>query len=379
MKILWYLLLVNCCLMTNISAYKSSMHQMSYAQPQLHYEKARFSESNKNEPGDINSYILNTEVADKKVSANPSDEEQEVYPTTASASSSHLKKSFLFFNWGGVYAPEDTISGHDGKWMSNENSKYEYLIHTFEMPTKIDIMQILWEIPPTSFLVEFNVEDKGKFIPLTRQEIKYHPINEKGERQTISYVSMENTLYFKKPIHAKNIKINMWDPLKNKQFAVDKVKFYNIKSFITIVNQTVNECANYCMYVNTDKPKVGTLVEAADCLSGMSLGDNREVFELSFDRSLRTFNNRLCVGFHTQTSELQLYECQSPAQYKIIFNQDGSLSFKYYEKMCIYIDKSANLSDNYVKFKNENDIQVSSTFEGQSEKYKKSNVVCKHN
>lgn len=375
MKILWYILLVNCCLMIAVNSYQSTMHQMSYAPRIPQYEKSRFVES---DPSDINSFILNTEVTDKKVAANPSDEEQEVYPTTASASSSHLKDGFLFFNWGKEYSPEDTISGHDGKWMSKEGTKYQYLILKFEIPTKIDIMQIMWLIPPTSFKIEFNIEDNGQFIALTKQEVKYRPINENGEKQTLSQVSMENTLYFKKPIHAKNIKINMWDSLKNNdQFGVDKVKFYNIKTFFTAVNQTVNPCANYCMYVNTDKPKPGTLVEAADCLSGMSLGDNREVFELSYDRSIRTYTNRLCVGYHQKTLEIMLFECKSPVQFKVLFNQDGSFSFKEIEYMCIYIDDSATNSDNYARMLNDNNIQVSSTFEPESEKYKKTNILCK--
>lgn len=373
MKILYFVVIMNLCLLYAVCY----VNQSPITSNQLNSnqeidQEIRFKESSSS-LGDINSFILNTEVGELKSASNPSDEEQEVLPSYASATS-FKKKSFLFFDFGS-HPPENAISGHDGYWMSQDNSKEEALMMTFEIPTKIDIINIIWKIPPTSFIVEFNVEDNGNFIPLMNREIKYQPINERGERVSISKVSYENTLYFKKPVYAKNIRIKMWDPLKNKMFSVEKVKYFNVKSFIMLVNQTANPCANYCVYVNTDKPRVQTMVEAADCLSGLSTADNRELFELSFDRSIRSFNGRLCLGFDIETLNVQLYECQSPTQWVLLYNQDGSISFKGYEKMCMFLDKSNIFSDNFIL--REEDIEVSSTFEGESEMYKKGNILSK--
>lgn len=321
---------------------------------------------------DLNIFIINTENLNSKTAANRDDYEQEVIPSRANAGS--------YYSWGFAwwtflsFPPENAIFGRSSSyWLSKNGQTEDYIELYFDVPTKLDNMLIDWRLSPTSFKVEFRVHDGGALIPLTKKILKFEKINKNGTPGNLSQVSQQNALIFQKPIFAKSIKISMWDPLLSHKFSINKVRFFNIRTTMMIINQTVDPCKQYCLYINTNLPTDGTPIEAMECLSGMSTADNRELFQYWADRSVRYYITKQCVGFDGATHDLILKDCSNYTPYTIITNTDNSLSFQGYESMCISLDTSKNQSANFV---NENtNLKVSSEYDNGL--YKKENMLSK--
>jgi hypothetical protein len=259
--------------------------------------------------------------------------------------------------------------------LSKDGVKEDYIEYSFDIPTKLDSMEIHWRLAPTSFKVEFRVKDDGPLIPLTNKIVKFEKITKDGKKGSLSQVSEKNALRFNKPIFVKNLRITMNDPLKSNKFSIFKTRFFNIITTMMIVNQSIDPCKQYCFYINTDKPRDGTVVEAVDCLSGMSTADNRELFQYYSDRSVRNYNSKHCVGFDPLSKEVVLRDCGASSAFKINTNEDNSLSFVGYEKECLYLDNTTRISANFIDDKTE----VFATSEFDKEVYKKENILSKLN
>jgi hypothetical protein len=319
-----------------------------------------------------NIFIMNTEPFEDKPAAASSEREQEVNPRSA--------RSGTYYHWGFAwwtflaFPPENTINGRSfSYWLSKDGVKEDYIEYSFDIPTKLDSMLIHWRLAPTSFKLEFRVKDDGPLIPLTNKILKFEKITKDGKKGSLSQVSEKNAFKFNKPIFVKSLRITMNDPLKSNKFSIFKTRFFNIITTMMIVNQTIDPCKQYCFYINTDKPRDGTAVEAVDCLSGMSTADNRELFQYYSDRSVRNYNSKHCVGFDPLSKEVVLRDCLASSAYKINTNEDNSLSFVGYEKDCLYLDNSSNKSANFVDDK----TQVFATSEFDKEVYKKENILSK--
>lgn len=329
-------------------------------------------ESKSNNSDATNIFIMNTEVLNSKVAYDKGDYEQEVIPRAANAGT--------YYSWGFAwwtflsFPPENAIFGRSSSyWLSKNGVNKDYLEFTFDIPTKLDSMLIEWRLPPQKFKVEFRVQDGGALIPLTNEISKFEKINSDGSKGNYSQVSPNNALSFLKPIFAKAIRVTMIEPLKSRKFSVNKVRFYNIRTTMMIVNQSVDPCNQYCLYINTSEPKDGTVVEAMECLSGMSTADNRELFQYWSDRSVRTYSKKHCLGFDMATHDLILKDCPYYTPFMVVTNADNSLSFKGYESMCIALDTSQSISSNFVNEKT--NLKASSEFDkGQ---YKKENILSK--
>lgn len=315
-------------------------------------------------------FIMNTEILDHKPNASSIDNEQEVIPRTAHAGT--------YYTWGFAwwsflaFPPENSIIGRSySYWLSKDGVNEDYIEYTFDIPTKLDSMIIEWRLPPTSFKVEFRVTDNGPLLPITNKEVKFKRIQDDGKPGSLASVWPNNGFKFNKPIFVKSIKISMWDPLKSNKFSIFKTRFFNIRSTMVIVNQTVDPCKQLCFFVNTDKPVEGTNVESIDCLSGMSTADNRELFQYYSDRSVRTYNSKHCIGFDPLAKSVILRDCPNYSPFKISTNTDNSLSFTGYEHECLYLDTSKSQSENFVTEKTE----VLATSEYDRGIYKKENIT----
>lgn len=320
-----------------------------------------------------NIFIMNTEILDHKPHASSIDNEQEVIPRTARAGT--------YFTWGFAwwsflaFPPENSIIGRSySYWLSKDGVNEDYIEYTFDIPTKLDSMLIEWRLPPTSFKLEFRVSDNGPLIPLTNKEVKFKKIQDDGKPGSLAAVWPNNGFKFNKPIFVKSVKISMWEPLKSHKFSIFKTRFFNLRTTMVIVNQTVDPCKQFCFYVNTDKPVEGTSVESIDCLSGMSTADNRELFQYYSDRSVRSYNSKLCIGFDPLSKVVVLRNCQNYSPYKITTNNDNSLSFTGYENECIYLDTSKSQSENMVN----QTTEVLATSEFDKGLYKKENITSKY-
>lgn len=339
----------------------------------LKFHINKITEANKVKDKNKSVFILNTEILPHKKLESKEDHEQEVFPFKAESNTQ--------YNWGVIwwnfvtYPPDNAIMGKSTKyWLSKDNVKTDFIEFFFEIPTKIDSLLIQWRLPPTSFKVEFRTKTYGPLIPVTDIVYKFEKIKPNGELGTMLDVSDENSLIFHKPIFVISVRITMFDPLKSFKFSIFKVRFFNIRTNLMIINKTIDECKEYCLYINTNIPMEGTNVTAVECLDGMSTADNRELFQFYGDRSIRDFNSKHCIGFDLSTNNVVLKDCGFTTTYRIMTNDDGSLSFNGYEDKCIGIDMSKFVSDNFVNVNT--DLKTSSEME--NDIYRKENLLSKN-
>jgi hypothetical protein len=323
---------------------------------------------------ELNIFIINTNIG-IKTNAPAGSQEQEVYPTTAT-SNTYYQYSWRWWKNIFYYPPVEAINrgGSWKYWMSKNGVTEDYIEFFFATPTKLNSMSILWRLHPKRYKVEFRVSDGGKLIPVTEMQYKYKDIEDDGRPGSISKVLDTNSLMFQKPIFAKSVKISMWDPLKSEKFSIFKVKFWNQRDTLLIVNKMFDSCKNYCFYVNTDKPLDGSRVQAADCLSGMSTADNRELWMLNSDNSVEHKNSHLCLSEDMGTHDVILKGCGPYNPFKINVKTDDTLSFRGYEKDCLVMDTSTNQTLNFINIKTE----LSVTSEYDDEVYKKTNISSKY-
>ena len=240
------------------------------------------------------------------------------------------------------------------------------------MPQKIDIIQIIWRLPPKSFRVYFKLDLNSEFIPATDVYIKTSAVNAEGQKSTDNGNSDENAILFNKPIIARVIRIALNEPLKKHSFSIRKIRFFVKQNTVIIKNSLVGQCKDLCFYVNTDKPRENSLVEAYSCVDCISTGNNNELFVYTKNRAITHVNSKLCVGF-SSAGELVLKNCSThkPA-YTVQFHSDNTLFFDGYAEDCFYIDDKKSMSANYVT--DSTDILVTSSADDQT--YKKENIKC---
>lgn len=345
----------------------------------LKLDKMRFIQQNKDETNknEINFYVMNTELATIKENKNRDLQEQEVYPFNA-ASMTHFSLKISWFFWAlRDYPAQNSISGRSWQgWRSKRKvpnvDTYDWVDYFFPEKVKLDTILIEWTYRPSIFKVSFNTRENGPFIAVTDQVYKYHAINHDGSRGEVSKVTYTDVLNFKKAIFAKTIRIEMWNPIDKMLFGIRQTKFYNNITRMLIVNKTLDPCRNICMYVNTDVPRENTVIQGMSCVSGMLTADNREIFQYYNDKSLRSLNGNLCVGFDTLSKEIILRGCRdNPFFVKV--NTDFSLSFLGYETECIGLETDNNMSENFITEKTE--IEVSNEYDRNV--YKKENMLSK--
>lgn len=322
---------------------------------------------------ELNIFIINTQIGIKQ---NPpaGSQEQEVYPSTAE-SNTYYQYSWRYWKNIFYYPPTEAINrgGSWKYWMSKNGVSEDFIEFFFAYPTKLNSMTIMWRLPPKRYKVEFRVRDAGPLIPVTEMQYKFKDIEDNGWPGSISKVLDNNSLMFQKPIFAKSVKISMWEPLKSEKFSIFKVKFWNQKDTILIVNKMFDSCKNYCFYVNSSKPLSGSRVQAVDCLGGMGTADNRELWMLNSDNSVAHFNSHLCLSEDMGTHDVILKECGPYNPFRINVKPDDTLSFKGYESQCLVMDTSTNQTLNFIN--EQTDMSVTSEYD--DEVYKKQNIASK--
>ena len=331
--------------------------------------KSKEKENFKNR-ADTNPFIMNTEVISGKIKLNS---EVEIEPAQANASSSFVRDA-----WGisfENYEANNSIEKYKGflrlPWMShktfgkNNKNAYSWIEYTFNDLTKIDSINIDWYALPRYFQVSFKVRINGTYIPITEKYLKR--TLKAGKDCNLSEVSKIDSLIFNKSIFALVVKIEMWGTMNTEYFGIDETKFYTSTSKIVIANQKLNTCINLCMYVNSNKPREGSSVEAIDCLKAMQAADNREVFVIGTNKQLKTINGDKCIGFDDKSSKVIIKnECGG---FLVKTEENEGLSFNDNTK-CISIDSKNPESENFV---NENtEIIASSEYDTS---YKKENMA----
>jgi len=271
------------------------------------------------------------------------------------------------------YGACNAISGRSTRyWLSKPNVKDDSWEAIFDEPQKIDLIEINWLYPPKNFKVFFKLDDSSDYIALSElyEKIKYH--SDVGLIANKYSFNPWNTIVFTKPIFAKRIRLALSEPLERyRSFAINKVKFFQKMSSFMLKNESINDCVNYCLFVNTDKPRENVIVEAFPCIQAIVMGNNQELFTYGVRRDLRYFNNKeFCIGFNA-ANEIALRACSSndPA-YKVQINKDGSFSFIGTTDRCIYIDDNKSTSPNFVEMNTE----ITVTSQADDASYKKENI-----
>ena len=226
---------------------------------------------------------------------------------------------------------------------------------------------------PENFQLFFKIDDgASNYSPIT-EDYKVGEYIDKvtGKRTNIDLISKTYAIVFHKPIFAKRIKLILKKPFFADYFAIEKVRFFQRRSYVLVKNEMLDYCNNFCFFINTNVPRDNFNIEAYPCIEIVNLSDNRELFINYNDRSIRlAYDQSKCVGFNG-AKELVIKTCSDyQTTYEIDFKTDNTLFFEGYQQECIYIDGSKNYSDNFVN----QDTEINVTSEGDLQTYKKENI-----
>jgi hypothetical protein len=165
----------------------------------------------------------------------------------------------------------------------------------------------------------------------------------------------------------------MTEPVLFNSFSLNKVRFYVKASYIILKNSLLLPCNNLCLYVNTDKPRPGSFVEAYSCSDAVSAANNNELFIHTGSNAIVHSNSKHCIGYNN-TKDLVLQSCNhNNTPFKIQFNNDYTIYFEGLPKDCWYIDDTSRLSPNYI----DKDTSIKVTSQADKQSYKKENLRSK--
>jgi hypothetical protein len=323
-----------------------------------------------NDPREVNPFLMNTEHLLTKPPPSPQDFEVEIYPYTAS--------SGTHYTWGEsilkvAYQAYKALKGRDhSKWLSKVHSLDDHWEAIFQVPTKLDAFEIKWINPPERFKIFFKMDDGSKYIPLTQLIEKYKKINN-GKISDKNSVSLSDAFIFHKPIFAKRLRISMNKPIKQDTFGIQLVAFYEKRTTVLVRNTQIFPDIQMCLWVNDQKPKENDRVVVYSCIDALELGDNRELWVVYTDRTIRHFISRMCLGFD-DNMDIVLKKCVDfDPTYRILVKTDGTLVYEGYEDKVIAAETQNTAGHNFVNRQTE--ITVSS--QADNTVYRKENIICK--
>lgn len=242
---------------------------------------------------------------------------------------------------------------------------------------KLDTIEIHWRLAPTRFKIFYKVDLKSDWIPASDIFNKLQVKDKQGNIITSGAAAEYNTIYFIKPLHCKKIRIMMNEPIKKKSFSINKVLFYS-KRNTGLIKSILFESARgeHCWYVNTDKPRDGSLVVAYPCIEAISMGSGYELFTLETNGQIKLINSSLCVGYSDSTKEVMLKECgESRSAFTLLFDIDHSLYFIGEKTLSLYMDVKKNEGYNLI----DSSTEIVATSEMDKHEHKKENIILSGN
>ena len=140
---------------------------------------------------------------------------------------------------------------------------------------------------------------------------------------------------------------------------------------MVIKNELFNPKSNYCLFVNTDKPRVDYPVVAYSCVQSIVMGNNSEIFTYNNDGSIIHYPSGFCVGF-AESGSIVLKSCDkyNPA-FTLQMSKSSTLFFNGYADKCIVMIDSTKISENLVTPSTE----VIVTTQADETSFKKSNFL----
>ena len=295
---------------------------------------------------DSNEIKQSSEISESVVNPENGEDVSEIYPLDAHAGTTFSHGYLLMFKE--EFSAKNALANQKLYWRSKNGVNDDYWEAVFDKPTKIDQIVIKWKFIPKYFKLYYKADLKYKYTDCTDRYEKYSYITNDGKVRSKDGVSKDNTIIFHKPIIAKTLRISLAEPLNGGYFGIETIHFYQHASHIVITNSLVNKSKQLCLFVNSDMPQKGDIIEALPCDEVISNGRNNEIFIQNIDKSVMHMNSGLCIGFNP-ASELILTKCQkySPP-YTIVNNIDLTLSFTGYPTKCISIDTLNKQPPNFI-------------------------------
>lgn len=132
----------------------------------------------------------------------------------------------------------------------------------------------------------------------------------------------------------------------------------------------------FCWFVNTDKPREGSLIVAYPCIGAISMGLGFELFHFETNGQIRLINTSLCVGYSEGTKELMLKECgESRSAYVLVMDFDHSFYFAADKSLSLYMSIQKNEGFNLIG----SSTEIMATSEMDKNEHKKENIVLSGN
>ncbi len=165
------------------------------------------------------------------------------------------------------------------------------------------------------------------------------------------------------------------EPIKKKSFSINKVSFYTKNSRGLFLSTLKNQNQlNYCMFINSDKPREFSRVVVYPCIEAIALGMGNELFEFRNNGLIKLLTKDLCVGYNEKTKELNLTQCSDfRSAFKVNYHKDSSMYFTSMKDSSIYIETKKQI--NYI---NEN-VEVITSSEMDQTIHSKKNILISGN
>jgi len=226
---------------------------------------------------------------------------------------------------------------------------------------------------PTRFKIFYKLDHKSDWISATDTFNKKKIKDQQGNLIQGGNISDHNTIYFNKPLYCRKLRIMMNEPTKKNSFSINKVNFFSM------VSTGIFKAPNFpgvkgemCWYINTDKPREGSLLIAYSCLDSIIMGTGNEIFNIETSGLIKLKSTGLCVGYDNNTTEVMLKTCsEERSAYQITYDKDNSMYFVGEENMALYIENKDKSGPNILK----SGIDIIATSELDQNDHRKENVV----
>ena len=164
-------------------------------------------------------------------------------------------------------------------------------IYNRVFPKEIGINQFIFEHPffITHIVIQFGTIPYKYKILYSYDSISYKEATKEIDLCDIAYSNI-NSIEFKKPFYAKEIRIQSEDV-----FDIEKLYFYTYKDNVVMITSRIND-NDICWYINSNSYNNNTEIEGIDCIRAISIHNNNELFLYNnITQSIQHYNSRKCV------------------------------------------------------------------------------------
>lgn len=165
----------------------------------------------------------------------------------------------------------------------------------------------------------------------------------------------------------------MNEPTKKSSFSIAAVNFYSKRNTgIFKAPKFPGPKGEPCWYVNTDKPREGSLLVAYSCVDSITMGTGNEIFSIETNGLIKLRNTNLCVGYSEATKEVMLKSCaEERSAFVLNYDKDNSMYFVGQESNALYIENKDKTGPNVIN----TETEIIATSELDKNEHKKENIL----